>query len=57
MPPLEEEKTKAVLNDNGNKFVCTGSAVIKPGYTTLYSVPKNNPLPVLKNRAGAIRER
>lgn len=49
MPPLEEEKTKAVLSDNGNKFVCTGSAVVKPGYTTLYSIPKNNPLPVLKN--------
>lgn len=47
MPPLEEEKTKAILTDNGNKFVCTGSKVTKPGYTVLYSAPKNSPLPEL----------
>ena len=45
MPPLEEEKTKAVLSDNGIKFSCTGSKVLKPGFTVLFSNPKEAPLP------------
>ena len=46
-PPLEEEKTKAILTDNGIKFSCTGSKVLKPGYTVLFQNPKEAPLPDL----------
>lgn len=47
-PPLEEEKTKAVLTDNNIKFSCTGSKVVNPGFTVLTSKPKEAPLPDLK---------
>ena len=47
-PPLEEEKTKAVLADNNIKFSCTGSKVVNPGFTVLISKPKEAPLPDLK---------
>ena len=47
MPPLEEEKSKAVVSDNGNLFSCTGSKVNKPGFTELYQIPKDTPLPEL----------
>lgn len=48
MPPLEEEKTKAVFDDNGNLFLCNGSRVLNPGYTSLYNVPKDSCLPDMK---------
>ena len=48
LPPLEEEKTKAVLEDNGCQFSCTGSKVLSVGYTSLFQEPKENPLPELK---------
>lgn len=47
-PPLEEEKTKAVLTDNSIKFSCTGSKVVNPGFTVLTSKPKEAPLQDLK---------
>ena len=47
-PPLEEEKTKAVLTDNNIKFSCTGSKVVNPGFTVLTSKPKETPLPDFK---------
>ena len=47
-PPLEEEKTKAVLTDNNIKFSCTGSKVVNPGFTVLTSKPKEAPLPDFK---------
>lgn len=46
-PPLEEEKTKAVVSDNGNKFSCTGSKVLNSGFTVLFQQPKEAPLPEL----------
>lgn len=45
--PLEEEKTKAILSDDGNKFSCTGSKVLNPGFKTLYQSPKEAPIPDL----------
>ena len=48
LPPLVEEKSKAVLSDNGNFFACTGSKVIDPGYSVLFSQKKEAPLPELK---------
>lgn len=45
LPPLDEEKTKVILNDNGNRFVATGSKVLNAGYTKLYQIPKDTPLP------------
>ena len=56
-PPLEEEKTKAVLTDNSIKFSCTGSKVVKPGFTVLTSKPKEAPLPDLKKRTELKRKR
>lgn len=49
LPQLEEEKTKAVLSDNEIKFTCTGSRVLKPGFTILFSKPKEEPLPTLSS--------
>lgn len=46
LPPLEEEKSKIILNDNGYRFSCVGSKVINPGFTILYQPPKNALLPV-----------
>lgn len=46
LPPLEEEKSKMILNNNGHRFSCTGSKVINPGFTILYQHPKDAPLPV-----------
>lgn len=47
LPPLVEEKTKAVLSDSGKQFSCTGSKVLDAGYTVLYQKPKEAPLPDL----------
>lgn len=45
LPPLSEEKTKVVFEDNGFYFTCNGSRVLNPGYTILSNRPKESPLP------------
>lgn len=45
--PLEEEKSRAILVDNGQKFMCGGSKVINPGFSVLFRKINSNPLPEL----------
>lgn len=62
LEPLEEEKTKIVLTDNGCKFSCNGSKVINPGFTILYKPPADSTLPsfnkgdILNESEGYIHE-
>lgn len=56
LPALKEEKTKYVLNANGNLYMAKGSKVLEPGFSVIYErqvkeyvlpdVPQNKKLSV-----------
>ena len=48
-PPLEEEKTKVIMEDNGYQFACTGSKVLNDGYMVLFQKPKETIIPDMQN--------
>lgn len=48
LPPLEEEKSKLILEDNGYLFQKSGSRVLSPGYTILAQAPQETILPQLE---------
>lgn len=50
LPPLEEEKTKLLFEDNGYRFLKNGSKIISHGYTILYKKPQESILPEIKEK-------
>lgn len=57
LPPAEEEKERCILKAGNSFFTAAGSVLKAPGFTVLYELPKNRPLPdVTKGQRLAIKK-